>query len=389
MIYIIKNLILTIKNELLIFVLIILCTLSSVIVIHFSFGLYQNYHVMIEEHDGDMKEINIEILDPKRVSKEKMKDCVLSLSEDTTASIIMVALNPKIDPFYQMRDEWGEFTVRFTIQNQTITPCRIFADNIKANGALTSGSYFSNQEEANGNLVAISGPIGHLNSCTDNITVRQEDDIRWVEIQGKEYKVVGTQKISDCPFIPFQSLDDDTIFINSVFIGFKEMITRSQYDNLKYCFETTFGDAISFPELDIPENSDRYLYHTILCICATISILAATNFTVLYRYIFEQRKKQIAIFLLCGCQIKKAFRVFFVECLFMIVPVYAVSVYLFSKVLLPRLTKLYPYMSGSFSTKSYLALFGIFTTLTLISIIIMICISFHKQILVSLNGREH
>ena len=101
--------------------------------------------------------------------------------------------------------------------------------------------------------------------------------------------------MTGCPMIPFLSLDDNTQMKDSVLIWFENIMTRSQYNELKDAFESRFGSAITVPELDIPETGQRYLYRTILMICAAIALLAAANFSVLYQYLLEQRKKQIVI----------------------------------------------------------------------------------------------
>ena len=52
--YILKNLKALIKNEGMIFMLMIVCIISSSLIINFSYGLYQNYNVIKNESKSDL-----------------------------------------------------------------------------------------------------------------------------------------------------------------------------------------------------------------------------------------------------------------------------------------------------------------------------------------------
>lgn len=49
--YILKNIKLFIKNEKMVFLLVLLCVVTSSFIISFSYGLYQNYNVVKEEEN--------------------------------------------------------------------------------------------------------------------------------------------------------------------------------------------------------------------------------------------------------------------------------------------------------------------------------------------------
>ena len=127
--------------EPLLFVLIMLCVISSAIILHFSYGLYQNYHVIIVEKENEMNELVIEIVDPERVTKQKYEDALLSLSDDVNDAVIMYLVQPKIEPIASMNLEngWGYMEVRFTIRNHAVAPCEIFHENLENYGSLMKG----------------------------------------------------------------------------------------------------------------------------------------------------------------------------------------------------------------------------------------------------------
>ena len=50
-----RSLFLTVRRERMVFFLLVLCIASSAIVIHFAYGLYQNYHIILEEGESAAK----------------------------------------------------------------------------------------------------------------------------------------------------------------------------------------------------------------------------------------------------------------------------------------------------------------------------------------------
>ena len=47
-----RSLFLTVRRKRMVFFLLVLCIASSAIVIHFAYGLYQNYHIILEEGES-------------------------------------------------------------------------------------------------------------------------------------------------------------------------------------------------------------------------------------------------------------------------------------------------------------------------------------------------
>lgn len=63
------------------------------------------------------------------VTKENLKECVLSLSESINNNIDMYYISPIIEPFYSNQDlGWGTMHIRFTVNQGKITPCTIYKE---------------------------------------------------------------------------------------------------------------------------------------------------------------------------------------------------------------------------------------------------------------------
>lgn len=372
--YIIKNIKSFIRTEKMIFLLVLLCIITSSFIINFSYGLYQNYHVIKEEESSELDEIIIIVNDSNLVTKDKIKECVFSIPDKTNEVIDMYLVYPKFEPFSNMLD-WGPLMVRFRTEKGIIKPCEVFHNALVKNGNLKSGEYFSEDQEMNGELVAIARIINEDDldfDCTNNIISRIEGDDYWIEIQGKEFKVIGWHSQLQTPYIPFESLEESTEFENVIWLTFTKPITRPQYNDVRESFENIFGSAITVPDLDIPESESYYLYNTIILISIIIAVLAAINFAVLYKYILSKRMKMLAVFRICGCTKSKALAMFLSECMIITVPLFAATTLIYDKFVLPKLGQHFEYIESAYSIKLYLLIFGIYIAATLVVLLFMI-----------------
>lgn len=378
--YTIKNIQSFIKNEKMIFILVLLCIITSSFIINFSYGLYQNYHVVKEEESSEFTEIDIMINDNDSVTKEKIKDCVFSVSDKTNDALKMYLVFPIVEEFYNRQDvDWNRLINRFVVKDNTIRPSEYFAQTLIDNGNMISGEYFTDEQEISGDLVALVTPLledqtlkDTMVDCTSEITTRVEGDKRWVKIQDKEYEVIGYHKQLATPYFPFESLDESTTFQDFIVLVFYKPITNSQYIDVKNNFEAVFGSAVTVPDMDIPESENYYLYNTIIIISILIAILAAINFSVLYKYILSKRMKMLAVFRMCGCTKSKALAMFLSECMIIAVPLFAATTLIYDKFVLPKLGQHFEYIESAYSIKLYLLIFGIYIAATLIVLLFMI-----------------
>ncbi len=188
------------------------------------------------------------------------------------------------------------------------------------------------------------------------------------------------------PIIPFESLDNNTEFQNEIWIGFDKSIKRTQYDDIKSTFDSYFGDAITIPELDIPESENIYLYNTIIIISVLIAALAAINFAILYKYILEKREKYIAVFRICGCTKLNAAAIFLTECMIITIPVFIASTIIYDRMLLPLLGHYFIYMEQAYSFAVYAVICFIYIVTSIIVLIIMLALTLWGKTLTELKA---
>jgi len=370
------------KNEKMILIIMLVCIVTSSFIINFSYGLYQNYNVIKEEEESELTEIGIIINDNSAVTKEKIKECVFSISDKTNDAISMYVVFPIIKEFYNMQSvAWNRVTNRFTVKSHRIMASKAFAQKLEQNGNMISGEYFTDEQETKGELVAIVCRLGDIDpDCTERITTRVEGGKRWVEIQNKEFEVIGYHKQLATPYFPFESLDDSTTFQDVIGLIFYRPITKPQYSEVKSNFESRFGSAVSVPEMEIPESENYYLYNTIIVISILISLLAAINFAVLYKYILFKRTKKLAIFRICGCTKAKAFAMFITECMLLVIPLFLATTFLYDRFVLPKLGNHFEYIETAYSFNLYMLIFVIYTAVSLTVLSFMISGFLRKSI---------
>lgn len=142
------------KYEKLIFLIMVICVISSAFIINFSYGLYYNYNTQKTESDLELKDINPEIMEGTIITKKDFKQYIESLNDDSLNAMIVIYVASYLDEFSQ-DDNYGLLNMRFVIHNRQYGICEVTKESYEKNGLLTSGRYISNDEENNGSNVAI------------------------------------------------------------------------------------------------------------------------------------------------------------------------------------------------------------------------------------------
>lgn len=381
--YIFKNIKSFIKTEKMIFILVIICVMASSFIINFSYGLYQNYNVVKENETSELYELEIPFnndLNGNYADKKTLRDTVLTFSNSLNENVYMYLVKPYSDI---ITEDYGSVQTRFIIKNGNFAPCELFKENLKKFGNFISGEYFSEEQEKNGEKVALVLQE-KTNPNDDDITKKLKINDETILFQDKEFKIVGVQALYGL-IVPFESLNDNTP-VNLLYMGFTNPLTRSQYDEVKEKISMAFGDLAEIPELDIPEAENYYLYNTIIMISVLIAVLAAINFAVLYKYILSKRTKTLSVFRICGCTKFRALRMFLSECMLITIPVFALTALCYDRFVLPVLAKHFEYIRSAYSLTLYLIIFAIYVFSSLIVLGIMIYFGFLRKTIRETKG---
>ncbi len=259
-----------------------------------AYGIYGCYTQKKLMREMDMNSLDLELSETGTVTKGEFSEAFLACPSELTDGIDMILVYVK----YTEEEGVRPLELRFTVREGKISSCSLFAHNLEQNRMITV--YFSEEQEEKGEAVALTykGMDQEIQGWLKNM----ENPDGTLSILGKEYKVIGRQSWAEAVLIPYQSLEDDTALYNDFgfSLSFHEPVTRDQYNQLKETLTAQLGDRVIFPEREIYDFNQLYLYNTILLINGFILLAAALNFALLYRYILMKRKKNLAVFQLCG-----------------------------------------------------------------------------------------
>ncbi len=366
--YVFKNIYSFIKNDKLIFFITFLCILVSTLIINFSYGLYKNYVQEKSAIEVDLTEIwpLINQDETNTLTKVTFLDYIYSLNENTKENIDTIYCTAYLK---SKEIDFNSFcNFRFSIKNNKIQKSKTFEENLIKNGELKSGVFFTDENEENGDLVALM--CLHLDRKTPY-------DLKEITINEKTYKIIGTYSSQSTPIIPINSIDDN-VRIEAIAFGLKKNLNRSMFNDLK----EKGGNLINYEDIVFPETDTKKFYNNILLISILISLVSSINFSILYKYIISKRRKALSILRMCGCTVKKAEFMCLTECLIITTPIYLGSVFLFHNIMSKFLSKTFIFMKEAYSLNIYLALFLIYMIVS----IIILSISINKTIKSEINS---
>jgi hypothetical protein len=354
--YILLNIKNLFKKDKLIGIIIVLCVFLSSLILNFSYGLYQNYNIKRYEENAELSQIVIEIDSNKGVYKKQFKEYIESLQEETLSDFSSIFIAGTLE---ECKDyDYNTLDNRFVYTNNKYSSPEILVNNLTAQKNITFGRYFSEQEEENGEKVAVvaTDTDGSWNESSLDLKI----DENHIRINGETYEVIGGSSSFGTPTIPFLSVSDDFIYNDIVIIGLNKVLSRSQYNEMKENAEIYCSDSLTFPDLKLPDTESLTIYRNIIFISLLMSLISIFNFVIIYRFIMEERKKQTAIFKIVGSNQKDIFLISFGECILLTVPVYIFSVLIYNFIIKKILSSWFEYMLKVYNLKIYLLLFLVY-----------------------------
>ena len=414
--YVFKNLKNQFTKQRLLSLLVVLNIIVSGLVICFSYGLYQNYNVIVNEGENkEYKEFPIKF-DEEYAGPFEDYDTYRDVTDISPSMLVEMMRNLSDETKSNLKDVCCYVYVETQLTFQGNVIGEIYTDDVEpyyadmfftadAEGDTirsTRQNFFTNEQINNGEKVVairdiiIEGNRGGFGGG-DYTYKLVPQDADHVIIGGESYKIVNTvpdwqtqEAGSIAPFyIPPASYPESARIQSNqgscIYLFFNKPITYAQYEdinnNLFY-----LGEHAYLPELKLTEATEIYFYKTIMLISVVIAILAAINMAILYRYILEKRTSELAILRLCGCTKGKAAAAYLLECLVINVPLFALTQLAYHKLIMPRLKGLFPNMEGAYSFKLYAAIFGIYVAASTLVMLVMIVFTIRKHSLVTLKS---
>lgn len=381
--YTLKNIKSFFINNFIIFILLVISTITSAIVIFFSYGVYQNYNTILSYKEDDLSDdyigINYVNTGSEYVTKRDLLNCLSEIddiSNELREQIIQYDVEGIIDN--------NSYEFKFLYCDGKFKVAEEFKENLKKYDNLTEGTYWSDYEEENGICVAlISDPdvFGDISALSSIRYVNQ------LKIGGKIYDIIGKQAWNEKgAMFPFSTVADEQL-LTSTLISFNSAVSVKTYNQIRDVFNNYMGDKAVFEEIRTIDKDTYYTYKTVILISVFIALIAAINFMILYRYIMSTRKRTTAIFRILGLTPAKLNFMNMSECIILIVPFFILGMVLYQTVFLPRLHTYFVYMQDAYTPFVYFLLFVIFISVSLIVIGIMLLVMSRKRILELIKDR--
>lgn len=390
-----------VRRDRLLYFLLFLNVVVSSLIICFSYGLYQNYHAVLNEgQNQEFKELSIRC-DPKYECKlsgydltvvditiSEIKSFMLALDNNTSNNIDYCCVRAKLENnIYLPCDKEGyfiegkdkglyDFLFLFSANDGVIVPAeKELAYDISLEDYTAGKKLLYVDDRFYGDDASFGE--GYSNNHFFNRELGENDTTAIVN--GSEYRLVKNYDHNLSPmWMPITAADEsakiDRLSKENdeyILICFKDPLTREQYEDIKQAASATFREKAIMPEIRFTDVTELYYYRTVMLISVIISLLTALNMAILYRYIFELRSRELSIMRICGCPAYKAVLRYLSECLVVNLPLFALSEYVYHKLLMPRFAENFEHFSGAYSKKIYLAIFVIYASASLLLMLIM------------------
>lgn len=371
--YIFYNILEIIRKEKLIFFVMIICILSSAFVLNFTYGLFYNYNLEKSHQNQSLREIAVEINKEHAPTHRQVRNFVESLSEGSRKNIRFYFSSKadtanKFSPGY-----YNIFESRFIYRNSRYG----ISDELKKtnNDYIISGRILSDEDEESGNTVAVIP--NNFKSDSNYKKLILNDNIK---LFNKEYNIIGYEKTMYSVNIPFLSIPDDFVYDDVIIISSEDIFNRSQYEEIKLSAMENMPDAVTFPDLPLPDTDNILLYNNLILITALLAILAVLNFAILYNFIIEKRSRETAVMRITGCSRAKTILINLLECVTVSIPIYAVGTAFYALILNISLKNIFDYISEAYSLKVYLYVFAFYFVTMLIIMFVVILKHINKSI---------
>jgi len=393
--YILKNITSFIKKEHFLFVLVVLSIFCSIIMVLFVFGFF--HHIEQEKLDAEYGENELVISFnkyPGQVTKGDMMDVVLDLDENTLD-------NCYIDFNGHFQNEHSDdiaidhsmlmVSMSFSVIDGRITVAPTVGKQLKDNGVLKDGVYFTAQQVEKGEYVCIAP------SWNNGEEILDDEAVFWAEkysvskngnyiIDGKEYKCIGhADWVTVIPVVPVTTVTDDC-YLQEVVFTFYNPIKKVEYENISKTIRDKYGEIADIPDINIVEDNSIKFYNSLLMLCIALALISGIIVSFLYQYIILQRAYIYTVYRMCGMTRTYVKIMSFFECLIVSLIVCISGTVIFDLFILPYMSRFFEYMYLSYTVYTYLIMNLVYIAVTSIVLFISINMYIKKSIITGLGA---
>lgn len=406
------------KNEKGMLCLIALCAFSAALVVYFSIGLVHHFTEQKRVGESESYSIEIQYKELVKAREEQSPDYIeIANNLDVYTCGELRKLLADMDDYvfddstmlYTSRvfnneyctvsfDESGNlgssgvhlinFRFRYDPATEIVSMTEhqgIIYNQYSLANVMLDGNSLTEADFVYGNKVAVVNPgiFNHL--CIEGKQITKNGGLQ-SDYNGEFYQVESpTLKVGNDTFsiigvnnsdieLPFSALSDETELTTmySFFsIHYDVPVTHEQYTRAKNYIDENYGDRLCVKEIEFLQKNSEY-YNLIILVVALIVVIAAINIAVIYRYILMKRKKQIAIFKLCGCTNDSLCLSFIAEALLLTLPVFLIGTAIYFGILKKYFADIFIYLDEAYTANTVMLSFGLFFIISITVLIISV-----------------
>lgn len=377
--YILKNIINFIKTDAFVFFISILTVFVSVTMIHFSYGIFQNYEYEKQNMESGEKDIGLsptygcEIVGRTEAGRNWRYNP--SFENPITVGELKEFFM-KLDPY--LYPDITNISVRVCVDNYPV-----YCDfGLSQNGFVTSpdvnqymkirGTPFTDEDFLSGAKVVHVVDYNNEDAPTTK-DLLYEKDTNYIMLDSELYEIIGFHDgMPDSVYAIITALPEDATIQQGFNISFNRYVNAKDYNHIGSIAKEVFGDRIELRDIGLPDLETIKIYNTILIVAVVITLIAAINYAILYSYILKKRGRQIMCMRLCGMKYSQAVLLYLGENILISLPVYIATVIYFIKKVLPWMAGKYSYALDKFNCNVYIMFFAIYFVVSLIILLLMI-----------------
>ncbi len=184
-------------------------------------------------------------------------------------------------------------------------------------------------------------------------------------LSGEQYKGIGTIYNTDMMMIPYSSLENKSQ-ISEVDMVFNTDLTGVYQD----VFVEDVQKIFNIDSVNMPSAYSTSTYQSTINYVATfgvIIVIAVINIIYLYSYIMNKRKKETAVFRLCGCSLGKTALIYLTEILFLSAVSYAAAVLIHLVAVMPLMMNITQALKYYIAPLDFIIVYAIYLLIEILS----------------------
>ncbi len=264
-----------------VYVLLIVSQLLAVIMLFMAYGIFCSYNASKQEYDESCYELSAFF--SENVMMGEFKECYTEILEQ---------VEPRLNYFFLFaKSEDYEIVTYNEYHNGRFTN----SDKIYKYKRLKEGRLVTDQE------------INDRKNYVHGMNVGSVGDI--IEIEEKMFQVVGVEEdewLGTTIHMAITCYPDGVVLKNFV-LEFEKLPTLKDYEVFKRVLENEFGEKVTIQEYKVKNEEQLIAINSIIVLSVAVGVIAALDTALLYGYIMKKRKRQMAIFAICGA--KRLYRI--------------------------------------------------------------------------------